>query len=157
MTITVLMLETRSAGASDVHAAGSEYDLADDLANFYIGKGYATRVGDKPSGVTAGDAARSAAFFAALSAPVAASRSLTKADSGMMLICTSGSAIVLTIPNDATVAWSGLNAVAAYQGGAGAVSFAAGAGVTLRGTAPTAAQYATQGVMRVGANEWAYL
>ena len=88
---------------------------------------------------------------------VTASRNLIKEDSGQTLICTSGSAIVLTIQNDATVAWSGLNAVAAYQGGAGAVSFAAGSGVTLRGTAPTAAQYATQGVMRVGANEWAYL
>ncbi len=93
----------------------------------------------------------------AMTGAVTASRSLIKEDSGQTLICTSASAIVLTIPNDATVAWSGLNAVAAYQGGAGAVSFAAGSGVTLRGTAPTATQYATQGVMRVGANEWAYL
>lgn len=93
----------------------------------------------------------------AMTGTVAASRSLIKEDSGQTLICTSASAIVLTIPNDATVEWSGLNAVAAYQGGAGAVSFAAGSGVTIRGTAPTAAQYATQGVMRVGSNEWAYL
>jgi len=157
MTTTVLMTETRSAGASDVHSAGSQYDLTDDLASFYIGKGYATRVGDNPSGVTEGDVARSAAFFSALSAPVAASRSLTKADSGMLLKCTSASAIVLTIPNDAAVVWEGIDAIAAYQCGAGAVSFAAGSGVTLRGTAPTAAQYSTQGIMRVGANEWAYL
>ena len=93
----------------------------------------------------------------AMTGSVTASRDLIKEDSGQTLICTSGSAIVLTILNDSTVAWSGLNAVAAYQGGAGAVSFAAGAGVTIRGTAPTAAQYSTQGVMRVGANEWAYL
>lgn len=96
-------------------------------------------------------------FATAGTRAVAASRDLTKEDSEQTLICTSASAIVLTIKNDATVAWSGLNAVAAYQGGLGDVSFAAGAGVTLRGTAPTAAQYTTQGVMRVGANEWAYL
>jgi hypothetical protein len=96
-------------------------------------------------------------FATAGTSTVAASRDLTKEDTDQTLICTSASAIVLTILNDATVAWSGVNAVAAYQGGSGAVSFAAGAGVTLRGTAPTATQYATQGVMRVGANEWAYL
>jgi len=94
---------------------------------------------------------------AANQSAVSASRDLAKVDSGNVLICTSGSAIVLTIQNDAATGWSGLESIAAYQGGAGAVSFAAGSGVTLRGTAPTAAQYATQGVMRVGTNEWAYL
>ena len=43
------------------------------------------------------------------------------------------------------------------QAGAGAASFAAGGGVTLRGTAPTIAQYGTMGIVRVGPNEWAYL
>jgi len=88
---------------------------------------------------------------------VIASRALVLADAGQVLKCNSGSAIVLTITNDTTGLWEGNDGIAAYQAGAGAVSFAAGSGVTLRGTAPTAAQYSTQGVMRVGTNEWAYL
>lgn len=88
---------------------------------------------------------------------ITASRSLTKADCQQPLRCESASAIVLTIENDATAKYVGSEAHVAYQAGAGAVSFAAGPGVTLRGTAPTAAQYASQGVMRVGANEWACL
>lgn len=95
-----------------------------------------------------------------LSDDVTASRALTLADRRKVLKCTHATvAIVLTIPNDATAGWSRNEVIAAYQGGAAAVSFAAdtGNGVTLRGTAPTAAQYSTHGVMRVGANEWAYL
>jgi len=90
-------------------------------------------------------------------ADVTASKTLALADAGQVLKCNSASDIVLTIPNDATGLWEGNDGIAAYQAGAGAVSFAAGAGVTLRGTAPTAAQYTFQGVLRVGVNEWAYL
>lgn len=88
---------------------------------------------------------------------VTGSRSLTKNDCLLPLRCDSASAIVLTIENDNTAGYGGTEAHVAYQAGAGAVSFTAGTGVTLRGTAPTAAQYASQGVMRVGSNEWAYL
>lgn len=107
------------------------------------------------------DSAAHAAEHAALNDSLTASRSLTLTDSGKVLKCTHATvAIVLTIEADAHETgggWSQNEAVAAYQGGAAAVSFAAGAGVTLRGTAPTAAQYSTYGVMRVGANEWAYV
>jgi hypothetical protein len=89
--------------------------------------------------------------------PTAESRSLTSADVETVVQASSTSAIVLKIPNDATLGTKGRDVIAAYQAGAGAVSFTAGAGVTLRGTAPTAAQYTTVGIMRVGANEWAYL
>lgn len=99
-----------------------------------------------------------AAEHAAMNDSMTASRILTVADSGKVLKCTHATvAIVLTVENDATSGWSANEAVAAYQGGAAAVSFAAGAGVTLRGTAPTATQYSTIGVHRVGDNEWAYL
>lgn len=99
-----------------------------------------------------------AAEHAAMNDSLTASRSLTLADSGKVLKCTHATvAIVLTIESDATSTWSANEAVAAYQGGAAAVSFAAGSGVTLRGTAPTATQYSTNAVHRVGANEWAYL
>ena len=95
--------------------------------------------------------------MAAMSAVVTASRNAALSDSGNLLKCTSASAIVITIQNDATTLWSANETIGAYQGGAGAVSFAAGSGVTFRGTAPTALQYSTQGIMRVGASEWAYL
>lgn len=85
------------------------------------------------------------------------SRDLSISDSGAVIYCNSGSAIVITIMSDAVVRWLDITPVAIYQAGAGASSFAAGAGVTLRGTPPTPAQYATHAVMRVGANEWVYL
>ena len=88
---------------------------------------------------------------------VAASRALIIGDIEDVIPCVSASPIVITIPSDATLGASGQATVAIYQGGTGAASFAAGAGVTLRNTAPTPAQYKTHGVMRVGANEWAYI
>ncbi len=98
-----------------------------------------------------------AAELAAQTAGVTASITLALADNGMVLNCNSGSAIVLTIPPESSVVWSGVSCVAIYQAGAGASSFAAGDGVTLRGTPPTPAQYATHAIMRVGVNEWVYL
>ena len=79
--------------------------------------------------------------LAQMTSGVTLSRSLSLIDSDQVLKCNSGSAIVLTIPNDVTALWDGLNSVGAYQAGVGAVSFAAGAGVTLRGTAPTPTQW----------------
>jgi hypothetical protein len=158
MTTTVLMTETRGAGADGVYEKGSQYSVSDELAGFLIGKNFATRVGVEPEMFAPAEIAAHAAEHAAMNSEVTASRSLTKADSGQVLKCTHATvAIVLTIESDATSGWSANEAVAAYQGGAAAVSFAAGSGVTLRGTAPTAAQYSTQAVHRVGANEWAYL
>lgn len=70
-------------------------------------------------------------------------------------------AATLTIPADAllwkTASDTNRATFIAYQVNAGAVTWAAGSGVTLVGTPPTAAQYLTTGVIRVGANTWAYL
>ena len=93
----------------------------------------------------------------AKSSPCTASRNLLGSDVETRIDATSASPIVLTIQTDAIMGTSGAETVAIYQGGTGAASFAAGAGVTLRNTAPTPAQYKTHGVMRVGANEWAYI
>lgn len=95
--------------------------------------------------------------LAALSRSVVASRDAILSDSGNLLKCNSGSAIVITIQADATTLWSANEAIALYQAGAGAASFTAGAGVTFRGTVPTPAQYSTIGIHRVGVNEWAFL
>lgn len=88
---------------------------------------------------------------------VTASRDAVLSDSDRVLKCDSGSAIAITIQADSASSWSANETLALYQAGAGASSFAAGAGVTFRGTVPTPAQYSTVGIMRVGVNEWAFL
>jgi hypothetical protein len=77
-------------------------------------------------------------------------------DADTVITANSGSSVALTITNDATGGWSGNVVITAYQAGAGAVSFSAGAGVTLRNPSGpwAAAQYGVIRVMRVGANEW---
>lgn len=89
-----------------------------------------------------------------------ASRSTTSDDVEAMIIASSGSAIVITVENDATLLLTDnteVQSIGLYWAGVGEASFTAGTGVTIRGTAPTIAQYGTIGIMRVGANEWAYL
>ncbi len=85
---------------------------------------------------------------------VTASRTLSFFDGGKYLICDSGSAIALTVPSDATAGWTGAVTIAACRKGVGAVTFAAGAGVTLRGDLATPAQYGSKGIVRIGTNEW---
>jgi hypothetical protein len=87
---------------------------------------------------------------------VTASTTLAKTDSGKTLIGNSASAVVFTIPNDTTVSWADMESVTVLQRGAGTVSFAAGAGVTLRAPAGPAAgvQYGFITAVRIGANEW---
>lgn len=95
----------------------------------------------------------------------AAGRTITVSDNAVLTDVTttiranSASAIVITIPNDSTVAWAGDALLSAIQLGAGAVSFAAGSGVTLRTPAglPSAAQYSVFSAMRIAANEWVLL
>ena len=77
-------------------------------------------------------------------------------DAGATVTANSSSAIVLTILNDATTGWLNDSALLLYQAGIGAVSFAAGSGVTLNASpsVPVAAQYVILGAVRVAANTW---
>ncbi len=88
---------------------------------------------------------------------ITASDTVVAADVNGLITYNSASAGTLTIPNDATGGFSANEFVAAYQAGAGAVSFVAGSGVTLRSPSGVAAavQYGTIAVQRVGPNEWA--
>lgn len=66
-------------------------------------------------------------------------------------------AIVGTIPNDATVAWPSEAVIGMRRGLAATISFAAGAGVTLRvptGATNGAEQYDRVYAKRAGPNEW---
>jgi hypothetical protein len=87
---------------------------------------------------------------------ITASDTLLLSDARTVVRASSSSAVVLTIPNDATAGWTGDAVVTAYQTGTGTASFAAGTGVTLRSpTGPwAAAQYGIIKVMRVGPDEW---
>ena len=97
--------------------------------------------------------------MASLYIPVPVSRLLDSNDFDKVLTNATATNITITIRQDNLIGMQGQSnvAVALYQGGAGTVAFAAATGVTINGTAPTIAQYGTLGIMRVGANEWAYL
>lgn len=91
---------------------------------------------------------------------ITASESAVLIDNGKLIKANHATvAIVITINSDATVGWSANEILTAWQQGAAAVSFAAGAGVTLRSPASIGAseQYGTIAAMRVGADEWALL
>ena len=95
-----------------------------------------------------------AVMIGTATASVPASKTLSFDDAGKFLICDSGSAIVLTVPSDATAGWIDAVTIAACRKGVGSVTFAAGAGVTLRGDLATPAQYGSKGIVRIGTNEW---
>lgn len=87
---------------------------------------------------------------------ITASDNAKLSDVGALITANSGAAIAVTIPNDSTVSWVADSALLVYQAGAGSISFAAGAGVTLNAgpSAPAAAQYVILGAIRVAANTW---
>jgi hypothetical protein len=88
--------------------------------------------------------------------PVAVSETITASD--LEQVIDASAAVTLTIPSDTVLGLAPTDrvAVSAYQMTTGAVTWA-GSGATLRGTAPTAAQYLVTGLLHVGANEWAFL
>ncbi len=91
---------------------------------------------------------------ASLAVGVTASRDLASTDNGMVLKVNSASTVTLTVPSTLPKGFS----CAVVQYGAGKVTLAAGAGVTLRSAGSllsTSAQYATIGVIPVGAAEYA--
>ena len=144
MTMRVTMLDTRMGESGSLLVVGNTYTVSDSFGAALVGAGRAT---DTDSALRP-TSAENIAF---------ASRDLTAQDVDTIVKCNSASPVVLTIRVDSVCGISGPAAIGLYQAGTGAASFAAGAGVTLRGSAPTIAQYSSAGVWRVGANEWAYL
>lgn len=72
--------------------------------------------------------------------------------------CNNASAQTITIPPQSSVAWPDNVQLEGCQYGAGAVTFAAGSGVTIRKasdiTLTTGGQYKVWGLKRIGINEW---
>lgn len=89
-------------------------------------------------------------------ASVGSSATLALVDAGRYLRCTD--AVTLTVPPQASVAWAADTEVHIEQSAAGAVTIAAGAGVTINWptgyNAKTMSQYAVMTLKRVAADTW---
>ncbi len=89
---------------------------------------------------------------------VVGSVTLGLAHADRFIRCNSTTALTLTVPAQATVAWPDDIQLEGVQWGAGAVTFVGASGVTIRRSAKISAttdgQYAPWGLKRVGLNEW---
>lgn len=75
-------------------------------------------------------------------------------DTGKTVTANNAGSQTYTIPPTASVAWTANTTLTVLNLGAGVVTFAAGAGVTVTNTAATLAQYATAQLIRTGLNAW---
>ena len=78
-------------------------------------------------------------------------------DDGKMVTCANASAITLTVPPNADVAFPTGAMVDVVQTGAGQVTIAAGSGVTIRSQGAAlklSAQYAAAQLRKIGSDEW---
>lgn len=81
---------------------------------------------------------------------------LAASDTDKLVTLANASAITVTFPTNASVPWDVGNAVKLAQTGAGQVTFAPAAGVTLRATPglKTRAQYSGVEAIKIATNEW---
>ena len=88
--------------------------------------------------------------------PRSASGTLALAEAEQVVEVTSASAATITVPPNASVAFPLGTAITVRQTGAGAVTIAAGAGVTLRapGSLVTKGQWASVTLQKRAADEW---
>ena len=94
--------------------------------------------------------------FGVFNAQTGTTYTLALTDVAKVVSLTNGSAITLTIPTNATVAFPTGTQILLYQGGAGQVTVG-GAGVTIRSQGTKlkiAGQYGVAGLLKVGTDEW---
>ena len=75
-------------------------------------------------------------------------------DVGKTVTASNAASQTYTIPPTASVAWAANTTLRVLNLGAGVVTFAAGAGVTVTNTAQTLAQYQSANLVRTGLNAW---
>lgn len=88
---------------------------------------------------------------------VSASRTLALTDSEKMLNCSSGSAIVLTVPPNSSVAFPLGTQILVDRASTGAVSVSPGSGVTIQSVAgkrSIALQYDLATLIKIGTDTW---
>lgn len=76
------------------------------------------------------------------------------ADAGKTVTSNNASAVTFTIPPQASVAWANNTTLTVRNLGAGVVTIAGGAGVTVTNTAQTVAQYGSVRIIRTASNAW---
>ena len=94
--------------------------------------------------------------FGQFNAQTGTTYTLVLADVAKVVSLTNASAITLTIPTNASVAFPTGTQILLYQGGAGQVTIG-GAGVTIRSQGTKLklfGQYAVAGLLKVGTDEW---
>lgn len=96
----------------------------------------------------------SAVAIPTYNAQTGATYTFVLSDTGKTVTASNASAQTYTIPPTASVAWTASTTLRVLNLGAGVVTFAAGAGVTVTNTAQTLAQYQSANLVRTGLNAW---
>jgi hypothetical protein len=92
-----------------------------------------------------------------LNAQTGTSYTLVLADRSKVITLTNASAITATVPPNSSVALAVGTQILLYQGGAGQVTIAAGAGVTVRSEGTKlkiTGQYGVAGLIKIATDEW---
>ena len=155
------------AAASHVGAGGAEHAVATTSTAGFMSAADKTKLDAAIQGITAGSGIKSteSAGVVTLESGGATSVEITGASATLALThanrflkCNNATAQTITIPPQSSVAWPTDAQIEGAQWGAGAVTFVAGSGVTLRKrsnrTATTGGQYAAWGLKRISTNEW---
>jgi len=96
----------------------------------------------------------SAVAIPTYNAQTGATYTFVLSDTGKTVTASNASASTYTIPPTSSVAWTANTTLEVTNLGAGVVTFAAGAGVTVTNTAQTLAQYQSAALIRTGLNAW---
>ena len=92
-----------------------------------------------------------------LNAQTGTTYTLVLADRSKLITLTNASAITATVPPNSSVALAVGSQILLYQGGAGQVTIAAGAGVTVRSQGSKlkiTGQYGVAGLIKIATDEW---
>jgi hypothetical protein len=107
--------------------------------------------------LTAAECTNLAIAMIALNAQTGTTYTTVLADDGKLITCDNASAITLTIPPNGTIAYGIGTQINIMQLGAGQVTIAPGAGVTLRSAGSklkTGAQYAVATCCKIATDTW---
>ena len=107
--------------------------------------------------LTAAEMTAVATAMIALNAQTGTTYTTVLGDDGKLVTCDNGSAIVLTIPPNGTVAYGIGTQINIMQLGAGQVTITPGAGVTIRSAGSklkTSAQYAVATCVKIASDTW---
>jgi len=101
-----------------------------------------------------GDAVDGSLAYMPQNNQVGTTYTFTLSDVTKLVTASNAAASTYTIPPQASVVWVANTILKVTNLGAGVVTFAAGAGVTVTNTAQTLAQYATANLIRTASNAW---